>query len=101
MTTPPTVNALLAENYWKMLLKIQNTACGLPVNAVFAHYVRVSRFLSAFCPRGGKMRMYGVLGVGKYVSMKHVANLEDQGHAPLGNFDFGPCYWAKFDEICY
>ena len=62
LTTPPTVYALLAENYWKMLLKIQHIACGLPVNAVFARYVRVSGFLSAFCPRGGKMRLYESLG---------------------------------------
>ena len=93
MTTPPTVNALLAENYWKMLLKIQNTACGLPVNAVFARYVRVSGFLSAFCPRGGgKMRMYGLLG-GQVCIHEARGKLGGSGACfPLGNFDFGPCY---------
>ena len=74
MTTPPTVYTLLMENYWKMLLKIQHIACGLPVNAVFARYMlEYQGFFQLFAQGGGKMRMYGLLG-GKYVSMKHVAN---------------------------
>ena len=43
-------------------------------------------FLSAFCPTGGKMRLYGLLGGARmYPCAKHVAN---KGHAGLGNFAF-------------
>ena len=52
-------------------------------------------FLSAFCPSGGKMRLYRLLGGGGggdniYSCVKHVASRVVWGHARLGNFYFGP-----------
>ena len=50
----------------------------------------VAGFLSAFCPRGSKMRLYGVLWLSTYLCAKHAANYGSLGRAPPGNFDFGP-----------
>ena len=48
-------------------------------------------FLSAFHPRGGKMRLYGLLGGGKYISVQSMWQTRGvRGHAPLGNFVFWP-----------
>ena len=50
-------------------------------------------FLSAFCSRGAKMRLYGLLGGGgKHIFVcKAWGKLEGSGGMlPQGNFDFGP-----------
>ena len=53
---------------------------------------QVPGFLSAFCPRGGgKMRLYGLLGGQVCIRVQSMWQTRGvQGHAPLGNFDFGP-----------
>ena len=62
------------------------------VQVDFMWYRIPSGFLSAFCPMGGKMRLYGLLGGGQVCicvqSMRQTRGI--WGHAPLGNFDFGP-----------
>ena len=53
-------------------------------------------YISTFClgGGGGKMRLYELLGGGKYISMcKERSKLQTREvwvHAPPGNFDFGP-----------
>ena len=49
------------------------------------------RFLSALCPRGGKTRLYGSLGGQVCIYVQSMWQTRGVwGHAPLGNFDFGP-----------
>ena len=51
-------------------------------------------FLSAFCPRGGggsKMVLYGLLGGQVRICVQNMWQTRGvQGHAPPGNFNFGP-----------
>ena len=48
-------------------------------------------FLLTFCPSGGKMRLYRLLGGDNiYSCVKHVASRVVRGHARPGNFYFGP-----------
>ena len=49
-------------------------------------------FLSAFCSRGRKIRLYGLLGEQVHICVQSVQQARGgvQGRAPPGNFDFGP-----------
>ena len=48
-------------------------------------------FFQLFAQRGGKMRLYGLLERGKYVSMcKACGKLGESGGMFPGKFDFGP-----------
>ena len=51
----------------------------------------VQVFFQLFAQGGDKMRLYGLLGgASMYPCGKRVGNLGVWGHAPPGNFDFGP-----------
>ena len=48
-------------------------------------------FLSAFCPRGDKMRLYGFFGWQAHIHVQACGKLGgSRGMLPRGNFDFGP-----------
>ena len=57
---------------------------------VLEQMISVAGFLSALCPRGSKIRVCEVLWLSTYLCAKHAANYGGLGHAPQGNFDFGP-----------
>ena len=78
---------------------IETTCC----YEITTQYIMVARhqnsmalytgFLSAFCSREGKMRLYGLLGGQAHICVQSMWQTRGYGDMlPWGNFDFGPFY---------
>ena len=91
------------SNVYIYMLTITLPFINLIVNIILV-WLEKPGFLSAFCPRGSKMRLYELLGGGQVLirvqSMRKTR--EVRVYAPPGNFDFWPFIrhnWVKSGTV--